>query len=302
MGEDEVVRELTSALPLDGSVVTGPGDDCAVLEYGRTGYYQLFKTDCMVQGVHYLPETEPELIGRKALARAISDIAAMGGWPTQAVVTLILPPNYRIEYAKDIYVGLSGIAREFGVSIVGGETSRPASTAGRAAMISISLLGLVEKGRCVLRSGGREGDQIYVTGSLGGSIKGKHLQFQPRVWEGRWLSEHFKPSAMMDLSDGVAKDLPRMAKRSGLGYQMAYSKIPRAPGCELRQALNDGEDYELLFTVSPDKAEALKAEWIRTFPALPLTNIGWLCPKGESMDAEMDDAGGWDHFQLPTSR
>ena len=96
LGEDVVVGELTRDLPKDGSVVMGAGDDCAVLEYGRTGYYQLFKTDCLVQGVHYFPDTEPELVGRKALARAISDIAAMGGWPTQAVVTLVLSPNYQL--------------------------------------------------------------------------------------------------------------------------------------------------------------------------------------------------------------
>ena len=134
-------------------------------------------------------------------------------------------------------------------------------------------------------------------GSLGGSLKGKHLQFLPRVWEARWLSEHYKPSAMMDLSDGVAKDLPRLAKQSCLGYQMVYQRIPRSPGCELRQALNDGEDYELMFTVAPGRAEALKAEWLKTFPTLPLTNIGWLCPKDQSMGSELDQ-GGWDHFQV----
>jgi thiamine-monophosphate kinase len=301
LGEDEVVRELTSSLPTDGSVVAGAGDDCAVLEYGRMGHYQLFKTDCLVQDVHYFPDTPPKLVGRKALARALSDIAAMGGWPTQAVVTLVLSPNYHMSYAKEIYEGLSGVAREFGVSVVGGETARPAASSGRTAIISVSLLGLVEKGRCVLRSGGSEGDQIFVTGTLGGSIKGKHLQFQPRVWEGRWLSEHFKPSAMMDLSDGLAKDLPRLAKQSGVGFQLVYQRVPKSPGCEMKQALNDGEDYELLFTVPPDRAEALKASWSQIFPGLPLTNIGWLCSEEESMASEFDNLGGWDHFQMPIS-
>lgn len=295
-----MVRELIHDLPADSSVVMGAGDDCAVLEYGRTGYYQLFKTDCIVQGVHYTPETPPELIGRKALGRAISDIAAMGGWPTQAVITLVLSPNYQIGYAKEIYRGLTSLAREFGVSVVGGETARPAASTGRSAMLSVALLGLVEKGRCVMRSGGREGDQVFVTGLLGGSIEGKHLNFQPRVWESRWLSEHYKPTAMMDLSDGLAKDLPRLAKQSCLGYQMVYQKVPRSPGCALRQALNDGEDYELLFTVPPERAEAMKADWVRKFPTLPLTNIGWLCSKEQSMGSEMDDNGGWDHFQMAT--
>ena len=299
LGEDEVVRELIGGLPTDGSVVVGAGDDCAVLECGRTGYYQLFKTDSLVGGVHYPPETPPKLVGRKALARALSDIAAMGGWPTQAVVTLVLSPNFHLSYAKEVYEGLSGVAREFGVSVVGGETARPATSSGRTAIISVALLGLVEKGRCVLRSGGRVGDQVFVTGLLGGSIRGKHLQFQPRVWEGRWLSEHFKPSAMMDLSDGLAKDLPRLAKQSGVGFQLVYQRVPKSPGCELAQALSGGEDYELLFTVSPEDAESLRAAWAQAFPGLPIANVGWLCPEEESMVAEFDGFGGWDHFRMP---
>jgi thiamine-monophosphate kinase len=297
LGEDEVVRELTQDLPIDGSVVAGAGDDCAVLEYGRTGYYQLFKTDCLVQGVHYLPDTPPKLVGRKALARALSDIAAMGGWPTQAVVTMVMSPSFQLTYVKEVYAGLAGVAREFGVSLVGGETARPAGGAGKTAMISVSLLGLAEKSRCVLRSGGREGDQVFVTGLLGGSLSGRHLRFQPRVWEGRWLSEHFKPNAMMDLSDGLAKDLPRLAKQSGVGFQLVYQRIPKAPGCALNQALNDGEDYELLFTVPAERAESLQASWVNTFPELPLSRIGWLCREDEGMKEEMEEVGGWDHFQ-----
>lgn len=281
---------------MDGSVVAGAGDDCAVLEYGRTGYYQLFKTDCLVQGVHYTVDTSPQLIGRKALARALSDIAAMGGWPTQAVITLVLSPSFPMQYVKEIYEGLAGVAREFGVSLVGGETARPASGHGRTAMVSVSLLGLAEKSRCVLRSGGQEGDHLFVTGRLGGSIKGKHLRFQPRVWEGRWLSEHFKPSAMMDLSDGLAKDLPRLAKRSGVGFQLVYQRIPCSAGCDLSQALNDGEDYELMFTVSPERTDALKASWSQNFPELPLTQIGWLCSEDEGMAKEFEGLSGWDHF------
>lgn len=297
LGEDEVVRELTRGLPRDGSVVVGAGDDCAVLEYGRTEYYQLFKTDCLVQGVHYLPDTPPKLVGRKALARALSDIAAMGGWPTQAVVTVVLSPSFHLSYVKDLYEGLAGVAREFGVSVVGGETARPAVSSGRIAMISVSLLGLAEKNRCILRSGGQEGDQVFVTGLLGGSSGGRHLRFQPRVREGRWLSEHFKPNAMMDLSDGLAKDLPRLARQSGVGFQLVYQRVPRVADCALAQALNDGEDYELLFTVSADRAEPLQRSWEHTFPDLALTPIGWLCPEAEGMADALDDLGGWDHFQ-----
>lgn len=296
LGEDEVVRVLTADLPKDGSVVVGPGDDCAVLEYGRTGYYQLFKTDCLVQGVHYTPETPARLVGRKALARAMSDVAAMGGWPTQALVTLALSPQFQISYLRELYDGLTGVAREFGVSVVGGETSRLPVSSGKAAVINVSLLGLVERERCVTRAGAKVGEVIFVTGTLGGSIRGKHLNFQPRVWEGRWLSEHFRPTSMMDLSDGLAKDLPRLSAMSDLGFQVVMSRLPRSPGCDETQAINDGEDYELLFTISADRADDLRQGWARTFPDLPLTQIGWMCPKDQSM-APHWSAGGWDHFQ-----
>ena len=302
LGEDEVVRRLTSGLPIDGSVVAGPGDDCAVLEYGRTGYYQLFKTDCLVQGVHYYPDTPPTLVGRKALARAMSDIAAMGGWPTQAVVTLVLAPSYHLSYAKELYEGLCGVAREFGVSVVGGETARPAQSAGKTAMISVSLLGLVEKERCVMRSGGRLNDRLYVTGTLGGSLRGKHLEFHPRVWEARWLSEHFKPTAMMDLSDGLAKDLPRLAKQSGVGFQVALQRLPCASQCRMINALKDGEDYELLFSMPPERVDVFESQWRRNFPNLTLTEIGWLCSEEESMAKDFEAyGGGWDHFQMPVA-
>lgn len=303
LGEDEVVRQLTSGLPADGSVVVGPGDDCAVIESGRPGYYQLFKTDCMVQGVHYAADTPPTWVGRKALARALSDIAAMGGWPTQALITLVLSPSFQLSYVKELYKGLGGIAREFGVSLVGGETARPAHASGKTAMISIALLGMVEKERCVTRSGGRAGDRLFVTGALGGSIRGKHLQFQPRVWESRWLSEHFKPSAMMDLSDGLGQDLPRMARMSSVGFQLVLSRLPRNPGSETVHALRDGEDYELLFAIRPEEAEPLMSAWRQNFPNLPLTEIGWLCPEAESMagQLEAEHLTGWDHFQVPVA-
>ena len=225
----------------------------------------------------------------------------MGGWPTQAVVTLVLSPSYHLSYAKEIYEGLNGIAREYGVSVVGGETARPAQSAGKTAMISISLLGLVEKERCVMRSGGRENDRVFVTGSLGGSLRGKHLEFQPRVWEARWLSEHFKPNAMMDLSDGLGKDLPRLAYQSGVGFQLVFQRLPCSENCKVANALNDGEDYELLFTMSPDRVDVFQSRWRRNFPNLPLTEIGWLCAEAESMSAELEEVGGWDPFRIPVA-
>jgi thiamine-monophosphate kinase len=142
----------------------------------------------------------------------------------------------------------------------------------------------------VLRSGGRPGDGLWVTGRLGGSLAGKHLSFSPRVEEGGWIAESLRPTAMMDLSDGLAKDLPRLAKASGCGFILDHAAIPCTEGCMVGQAIADGEDFELLFSlplgVSTD-------QWKGRFPDLELTRIGQLVAEGEGEDL----SGGWDHFR-----
>ena len=160
-------------------------------------------------------------------------------------------------------------------------------------MISVSLCGSVERGRCILRSGGKPGDALFVTGRLGGSIRGKHLRFEPRLAEGRWLASNFKPRAMMDLSDGLAADLPRLAEASGCGFSIDPDAIPRSRGCTTAEALSDGEDYELLFALPRNRATALGRDWPGAFPKLDLTRIGSLAPRGI---AEPDLRGGWKHF------
>jgi thiamine-monophosphate kinase len=143
-------------------------------------------------------------------------------------------------------------------------------------MIVVSALGTVEKNRCVLRSGGKAGDALFVSGTLGGAIRGKHLRFLPRIEEARWLTRHFQIHAMMDLSDGLGADLPRLANASRVGFEIDESVLPRGRGCSILQAINDGEDYELLFAISPNDTAALKKQWQRKFPRLPLTQIGRL--------------------------
>ncbi|MGC4015767.1 MAG: AIR synthase-related protein [Luteolibacter sp.] len=164
--------------------------------------------------------------------------------------------------------------------------------AGSAAVISIAATGKVAPSHLVTRSGGRPGDLVLVTGRLGGSIGGKHLTFTPRLAEAAWLVRQLKPTAMMDLSDGVAKDLPRLAKASGLGFSLDREAVPRSRGCTVEQALGDGEDFELLFTLPPRKWTARAAAvWKDAFPKLPLTVIGELVE-----GAGEDLTGGWDHF------
>ncbi len=292
VGEDALVRTLTSRLPLERGVIVGAGDDCAVLRGRRKGWYQLFKADCVVEGVHYKPSTPPVRVGWKAMARSLSDFAAMGGAPCYAVITLVLPARRSVAYARALYGGLEKAAREYSVSIVGGETSR--SSRKGEAMISVALTGEVARARCVLRSGGRAGDALYVTGRLGGAVKsGRHLRFAPRIAEGAWLAAGFPLHAMMDLSDGLAKDLPRLAAASGTGFELELDRLPRNRGCSERQALGEGEDYELLFALSPRSGAKLENEWGKAFPELRLTRIGRLV---RSKAAGRGLQGGWEHF------
>jgi thiamine-monophosphate kinase len=290
IGEDELIRRLTDGLPSDRSVIAGPGDDCAVLRAPPAGTHLLFKTDAVVEHIHFLRETPPRMIGRKALARVISDIAAMGGQPTHALVTIVVRRATEVSYVEELYAGIREVAAPFGINIVGGETSR-----GDTLVISISLLGHVSGRRWSSRRGGKAGDVLLVTGRLGGSIRGKHLEFTPRVKEGQWLVNKFSIHAMMDISDGLAKDLPRLADASGLDFVVNEAALPRTPGCTPEQAWGDGEDYELLLAVAPKSVSRLRKEWHHAFPDLPLTAIGSLVPKGEGI-APPFQSRGWDHF------
>jgi thiamine-monophosphate kinase len=291
IGEDALVHRLTENLPLSADVIVGAGDDCAVLRPFRKGRVILLKTDCVVQGVHFTAATPAKLVGRKALARVLSDIAAMGGTPHHALITLMLPPRTEVRYADKLYQGINALAVKHEVSIVGGETTR-----GPCVSISVALLGSALEKRFTRRGGARAGDLIFVTGKLGGSLRGHHLKFEPRLVEGRWLAENFSIHAMMDLSDGVAKDLPRMAKAGNVrSFAVESSALPLNKGCNVQQALNDGEDYELLFAISPRDSKPLIKKWSLAFPRVPLTCIGRFLEEGDGDNNFL--AGGWDHFK-----
>lgn len=288
VGEDSLVRLLIANAPLGAEVVAGAGDDCAVVKRVKRGELSLLKTDAIVEGVHFESSCAPRWVGRKALARVLSDVAAMGGRPGQALVTLILPPETEVAWVVGVYVGIYQLARQHGVSVVGGETTR-----GRERILSVALTGTVSAKHWVSRGGGRVGDVILVTGKLGGSLGGRHLKFEPRLEQGQWLAQHFPIHAMMDLSDGLARDLPRLAGMAGLGFQVEFDRIPRHRGCSVEQAWGDGEDYELLFTAPKRCLKRLLASWAQRFPELPLTVIGALVEKDASMGGP---AGGWDPF------
>ncbi len=297
MNELELIQTLKERLPTNEGVIVGPGDDCAVLRAPDKECYLLFKTDSVVEGIHFLPATDPYKIGRKALARCLSDIAAMGGIPTAALIAIALPSGFNPRYVISVYDGLCDLARKYDVAIAGGETSQSPGPI----MITVSILGWVEPTRCILRSTAKPGDAIFVTGELGGSILGKHLEFEPRVKEARWLVENFPVHAMIDLSDGLATDLKRILAASGVGAELLSDAIPiskaarerasslttqtRDPALQeqaygimrhtpLALALSEGEDYELLFTVPPEFAVQLLDAWKTKFPETRLSSIG----------------------------
>jgi thiamine-monophosphate kinase len=270
LGEDRLLRRILRDLPRNRHVIAGAGDDCAVARFGDADKLLLLKTDCVVAGVHFTAEAKASAVGWKAMARPLSDFAAMSGLPQFALVTLIARSSTSSRWIRELYRGLAKAASMFDVAIVGGETSR---TDGPLA-ISVSITGAVEGTRWVSRAGAQAGDELFVTGELGGSIRGKHLRFVPRIHEARWLTQQFRIRAMMDVSDGLGADLPRLARASGVDFEVDESAVPRRRGCSIEQAISDGEDYELLFAVARREADALEARWKKKFPKLRLTRIG----------------------------
>ena len=315
MNEFELIAKLTRTLPTNESVVTGAGDDCAVLDLGVADKLFLFKTDAVVEGFHFTRETPPEKIGRKALARCLSDIAAMAGTPTAALVTMALPENFAPEWVGKIYDGMNVLARAHGVAIVGGETT----TNPERLLISISMIGSVTRGKTALRSGAKVGDAIFVTGELGGSLAEKHLDFEPRLAEARWLTEHFTIHALMDLSDGLGGDLRHILKASGVGAELLKTAVPVSRAAKSRAktssaakpafaaALTDGEDFELLFTVASKDAVKLLDGWQKKFSTLKLSCIGKIVTGDgilirDKSGSHKINAPGYEHFnKIPTA-
>jgi len=284
IGEDALIARLVKGFSREG-LVAGPGDDCAVVDPGR-GPLRLLKTDAIVEKVHFLSDAVPTQVGWKAAARVLSDFAAMGGKPEYLMVTVALPSTTSVVWAESLYRGIRRCLETHGGILAGGETTSVPD--GAPAVISVAGEGSVARKKWVSRSGGQPGDVIAVTGRLGGSIRGKHLRFTPRLEEGHELAAG-GASAMMDLSDGLAKDLPRLAMASGCGFLLDEQAVPRTRGCDIEEALGDGEDYELLVAVPRRRWTRLQESWPESFA--PLTAIGELTEEGGEL------AGGWEHFQ-----
>jgi thiamine-monophosphate kinase len=294
------IRWLRDQTVPDPRVPVGPGDDCAVLAPVPTPL--LITTDVLTEGVDFiLAECGPRVVGRKAMAANLSDIAAMGGRPLAAVVGLVVPLAPGGEgFGGQIYLGLRDVADRFRTPIVGGDTN--SWTGGL--VVSVTVLGVPVR-EPVLRSGAKPGDRIFVTGPLGGSILGRHLSPTPRLEEAERLVHCCDLHAMIDVSDGLAKDLHHICEESRCGAVLHAEAIPIHPDAAelakrtgkppLDHALGDGEDFELVFTVS-----AVDAERLRATPPVPVWEIGevvaepglWLIENGVRRPVAPD---GWEH-------
>jgi thiamine-monophosphate kinase len=294
-GEEKLIAAIRRWL---GSVSPrapfGIGDDCAVLPPSRGR--QLITVDPVIYGRHFDDAVPPRAVGEKLLKRNLSDLAAMGGRPVAAVLALTLDARTSRSWLEQFYRGLARSARKYRVAIVGGDIAQ----ADRIIAASLTLLGEAAGPRVVTRTGARLGDWIYVTGTLGGSLaRGHHFRFMPRLAEGTWLARQPDVRAMMDVSDGLAKDLHALTPR-GTTPALDATKIPCRPGCDLRAALTEGEDYELLFALrrSADR-DRFAVRWRQSFPRAPLSCIGqFVAPADVPADAiPLRDFQGYEHLR-----
>ncbi len=331
LGEFALIDRIRAALPAPGpGVIVGIGDDVAVLEASADRVW-LATCDVQVEGVHFLRDViPPRSLGRKALAINLSDVASAGGVPRFALVSLGLPGGVDVSFVDELYVGLREQASESGVDVVGGNVSRS-----RLGMfIDVSLLGEAPRDQVVLRSGAAPGDRILVTGTVGDAAAGVALLLDrglrtsdayaawavarqhaptPRVKEGALIGALRQASAMIDVSDGVAGDLQHLCERSGVSARLLAGSLPVRPqnrelakaarGDEWHFALRGGEDYELLLTAPPGRAEAL-ARRVTEETGTPVTIIGEILPRDEPSELVLPDGGkqplrgaGWDHFR-----
>ena len=325
--EDSILRKIAdSARSRQGrvgqSVTVGIGDDAALF-YPKPGHEMILTCDWFLEGTHFLRDKHPpDAVGWKCLARAISDVAAMGGTPRCYLLSLALPESHTSRWLDLFLGGLRRASSTFKCVLAGGDTTRR-----KEILINVTVVGEVRGGRAALRSGARPGDVLYVSGRLGEADFGlrilkhdnkpealknpvarKHFYPEPRLALGQWLVKNRLASAMMDLSDGLSSDLPRLCVASRVGALVELSKIPRLQITDaalkqdhdsLQLALHGGDDYELLFTVPPSKVRRLP----KMFQSISLTAIGKIT-RGRELVVLNDNGdikrlipSGWDPFR-----
>ncbi len=275
------LRRRTRSDP--GSVPVGVGDDAAVLRL-PCGERVLFTTDTVLEGTHFTRRRTPyQLIGRKAVASALSDVAAMGGRAVGVVVSVALPKRLRMQSAQALHRGMEELLGQYQVPLVGGDVT---SWKGLLSL-TVSVVGVLAGEEPLLRRGAKPGDAVLVTGELGGSVLGRHLSFEPRLREGEWLAQRGCVHAMIDVSDGLACDLGHVLTESRCGAVVGAGLVPvsadahrlaqRTGWTALQHALADGEDFELCFTAPEDEVQGLLQDW--PFETA-LTRIGRIIARG----------------------
>ena len=302
--EDAWIRAVAARFPASSRVKAGIGHDAAVVAFD--GRDVVLKTDTVVDGVDFvLADCGPEAAGRKALCVAVSDLAAVGALPRAAVVSVVLPRGASFETYDGLARGLAAAAAETGCEVVGGDTS----AADGPLVVAVAVVGEPHPRGAALRSGGRPGDALSVTGPLGGSILGRHLSFRPRLRESRALMDLGVPHAMMDVSDGLLADLPRLCAMSSCGADVVAEDVPvhedvaRLPPdgkTALEHALGDGEDFELLVAHAPLEAAGQAA---LASAGVTLHRIGTLTAARGALRLVVSGQrrpwpkGGWDHLR-----
>jgi thiamine-monophosphate kinase len=316
LSERTLIERIRARSHRSRSVRVGIGDDCGVLRI-PAGQEILVTTDFSLEGVHFRRDWHaPDVVGHRCLTRGLSDIAAMGGEPVAAFLSLALPPRLPQKWVHRFLHGFRALADQFRVPLAGGDTAQSPD----GILADIVVLGFAPRGRAILRSGARPGDAVYVTGELGAGAAAlermlhsgrrvppadfpRHFYPTPRIAVGRALRERRLASAMIDLSDGLSTDLSHICQESGAGAEIRAEAIPRArcgkrnERVDLRFALHGGDDYELLFTAPAGKAIPARIEGVR------ITRIGEIQP-GRHMRLVREDGrkselrpGGWEHFR-----
>lgn len=306
MRESELLSHIEAAsrglASPNARVLVGPGDDCAVIETAGVDRL-LLKVDQVVEGRHFARGTSMDLVARKAVARAASDVAAMAGTPMVSLCAATLPAGF--PHARELFDAIRRWSAHFGCPVVGGDLSSLGAGESGAMVLGVTIVGRVHDRRgAVLRSGAREGDGVYVTGALGNSLaSGRHLGFEPRLREARWLADALDESlhAMMDISDGLGRDAGRMGVASRVAIELEAARLPlHADAGDWRRGVADGEDYELLFTADGSS----RVPEACPITGVAITRVGRVVPRGEgpasivvSPSGERVDATelGWEH-------
>lgn len=280
----------------------GIGDDCAVFAPAKK--QQVITVDPVIFGRHFDRRISPEQVGAKLLKRNLSDLAAMGAKPTVAVISLALDAQVSTAWLKAFYIGLAKTARTYSVKIVGGDIAQ----ADQVLVATLTLVGVVSGKRLLFRDGAKIGDSIYVTGQLGGSLESHHVDFTPLLEEGAWLAAEKDVRSMMDVSDGLAKDLRSLTPRGAkpcvrlehLPVSPAARRAARRSGkAPAHHALSDGEDYQLLFSLAASaNRAAFERRWARKFKTR-LTQIGLFVDADAKIDGAIDFAAlsGYEHLR-----